>query len=60
MIEDRKWLRGVIGRPLAEVEREIIEATLLAFWGDKRRTAEILGISLKTLYNKLNAYKRAA
>ena len=26
--------------------------------GDKKRVAETLGISLKTLYNRLNAYKR--
>ena len=28
--------------------------------GDKRRAAEILGISLKTLYNKLRAYRGSA
>lgn len=45
-----------IGMPLAEAQREIILATLQHFRGNKRQTAEILGISLKTLYNRLRAY----
>jgi DNA-binding NtrC family response regulator len=31
-------------------------ATLTRFQGDKKRTAKVLGISLKTLYNRLHAY----
>jgi two-component system, NtrC family, response regulator AtoC len=46
------------GTPLAEVERRVILATLQQNGGDKRRTAEILGISLKTLYNRLKLYAR--
>jgi DNA-binding NtrC family response regulator len=38
------------------MERSLIEATLEYFQGNKRRAAEALGCSLKTLYNKLNAY----
>jgi DNA-binding NtrC family response regulator len=45
-----------IGTPLAEAQREIILATLHHFQGDKERTAHTLGISLKTLYNRLNEY----
>ena len=45
-----------VGMPLAEAQREIILATLNHFSGNKRQTAEILGISLKTLYNRLRAY----
>jgi DNA-binding NtrC family response regulator len=52
-------LRIAIGSRLAEVERSVIEATLGYFMGNKRRTAEVLGCSLKTLYNKLAAYDRA-
>ena len=38
----------------ADTQREIILATLAKFDGDKRQAAKALGISLKTLYNKLN------
>jgi DNA-binding NtrC family response regulator len=51
-------LRIPIGAKLADVERSVIEATLGHFMGNKRRTAEALGCSLKTLYNKLAAYER--
>jgi len=46
-----------VGTPIEEAERELILATLDHFNGDKPRTAETLGISLKTLYNRLNQYK---
>jgi DNA-binding NtrC family response regulator len=46
-----------IGTPLAEAHREIILATLSHFNGDKERAAAALGISLKTLYNRLNEYQ---
>jgi DNA-binding NtrC family response regulator len=43
---------------LAEVERRVILATLQRNGGDKRKTAAALGISLKTLYNRLKVYGR--
>ncbi len=46
------------GTPLAEVERRLILATLERYDGDKKRTADALGMSLKTLYNRLNLYRR--
>ncbi len=49
-------LAFAIGTPLSEAQRELISATLEYHGGDKRRAAETLGISLKTLYNRLNAY----
>ena len=45
-----------IGTSVAEAERRLILATLDFCRGDKRRAADILGISLKTLYNRLNLY----
>jgi len=45
-----------IGIPLAEIERQTIFATLEHFRGNKRRCAEVLGVSLKTLYNRLSEY----
>jgi DNA-binding NtrC family response regulator len=50
-------LRVPIGTPLAEMERQAIFATLDHCAGNKRRAAEILGVSLKTLYNRLAAYQ---
>ena len=49
-----------VGASIAEVERELMLATLRYHDGNKRKTAEVLGVSLKTLYNRLNAYKDEA
>ena len=49
-------LRVPVGTPLAEIERQAIYATLDLCEGNKRRCAEMLGVSLKTLYNRLNEY----
>ena len=46
-----------VGSSIAEVERRMILATLDALDGNKKRAAEMLGISLKTLYNRLNVYE---
>jgi DNA-binding NtrC family response regulator len=47
------------GLPLSEVERRGILATLRMVQGDKREAARRLGISLKTLYTRLKAFKAA-
>ena len=54
--DDRERLDIRVGSPIYDMERSLIEATLEYFQGNKRRAAEALGCSLKTLYNKLNAY----
>jgi transcriptional regulator with PAS, ATPase and Fis domain len=41
---------------LKDVEREVILKTLASMGNNKTRAAEVLGISLKTLHNKLNRY----
>ena len=48
-----------VGASIAQVEQQLILATMERCRGDKRRAAEILGISLKTLYNKLGSYDPA-
>jgi DNA-binding NtrC family response regulator len=48
------------GRAIRDVERDLILMTLKHFGGNKRATADTLGISLKTLYNRLAAYKSDA
>lgn len=56
---DRKKMQGVIpGKTIEEVERELITLTLAQVDGDKPRAAEMLGVSLKTLYNRLNTYEK--
>jgi DNA-binding NtrC family response regulator len=42
------------GLTVAEAEQQLIEVTLQHTNGNKTRAAELLGISLKTLHNKLN------
>ncbi|WP_153099908.1 sigma-54 interaction domain-containing protein [Paraburkholderia hayleyella] len=48
-----------VGTPLAEAQKQIILGTLKHCNGDKRRAAKTLGISLKTLYNRLSLYDQA-
>jgi DNA-binding NtrC family response regulator len=45
------------GMSIRDVEKNLIEKTLDHFGGNKKRTAEALGISLKTLYNRLRDYE---
>ena len=45
-----------VGCTIADAERRLILATLELMNGDKKKSAEALGISLKTLYNRLNVY----
>jgi len=49
-----------VGMSLEEVERMLIYATLEHHRGHKERTAAMLGISLKTLYNRLKEYAQEA
>jgi DNA-binding NtrC family response regulator len=45
-----------VGVPLRDVERELILRTLTSVNNNKTRAAELLGISLRTLHNKLARY----
>jgi len=53
---DQDGLGVRVGMSIAEAERRLILATLERHGGNKREVADVLGISLKTLYNRLNAY----
>ncbi len=44
------------GRTIEDVERELIKVTLVDVEGNKSLAAKMLGISIKTLYNRLHAY----
>ena len=45
-----------IGKTFWQIEKELLYATLDHNGGDKEKTSKMLGISLKTLYNRLHAY----
>jgi two-component system response regulator HydG len=55
---DPERLNIRVGSRIYDMERSLIEATLDYFKGNKRRAADALGCSLKTLYNKLNGYSQ--
>ena len=55
--EQENCLRIAVGTSLAEIERKAIYATLDLCDGNKRRCAGMLGVSLKTLYNRLAEYQ---
>ena len=49
-----------VGSTVAEAEKRLIQKTLEFTENNKTKAAEILGISLKTLHNKLNQYDAEA
>jgi len=55
-MSDPSALRITVGMSLDDVERALITATLQAVGGSKTEAARLLGISLKTMYNRLHAY----
>jgi DNA-binding NtrC family response regulator len=55
-VEDRDGVRFQIGTTVEEAEKGLILRTLQHTRNNKTRAAEILGISLKTLHNKLKEY----
>ena len=48
--------RSLVGRTVADVERDLILETLKHCLGNRTHAANILGISIRTLRNKLNEY----
>jgi len=58
--EDPDAVRLGVGTTVEEAERLLILKTLAATSNNKTRAAEILGISLKTLHNKLKEYGSVA
>jgi DNA-binding NtrC family response regulator len=49
-------VRIAVGDSLADVERRLILKTLRFARGNKKKTAELLKLSLKTIYNKIKEY----
>jgi DNA-binding NtrC family response regulator len=56
-VDEGDVLTVKLGTPIADVERRLIVATLKQHNGSKTKAAEALGISLKTLYNRLAEYQ---
>ncbi len=50
-------IAALVGRRMEEVERDLILETLGRCLGNRTRAAEILGISIRTLRNKLSEYR---
>ena len=48
--------RALVGRTVADVERDLILETLKHCLGNRTHAASVLGISIRTLRNKLNEY----
>jgi Fis family transcriptional regulator len=46
----------LVGLPIAEVERDLILATLRETGGNRTHAAAILGVAIRTLRNKIGAY----
>jgi DNA-binding NtrC family response regulator len=59
-LDDADSIRVGVGTTVGEAERLLILKTLESTNNNKTRAAEILGISLKTLHNKLKEYGSAA
>lgn len=50
-------IQHLIGRSLQDIEKEVILNTLAVYGDNRTKCAEILGISIRTLRNKLNEYQ---
>jgi len=46
-----------VGTSLADMEKRLILATLEQHGGNKRRAAQVLGVSVRTIYNRLRDYR---
>ena len=53
---DGEGVAGLVGRTVADVERDLIIDTLKHCLGNRTHAANILGISIRTLRNKLKQY----
>lgn len=47
---------ALVGLPMAEVEKSLILATLRQTAGNRTHAAQLLGISIRTMRNKLREY----
>jgi two-component system, repressor protein LuxO len=60
VVADTLTLDSLIGLPLAEAERRLIEATLAQYAGSIPKAARVLDVSPSTLYRKIEAWSAKA
>ncbi|AIL65724.1 Transcriptional regulatory protein ZraR [Rickettsiales bacterium Ac37b] len=58
VLEQRSLDNSLVGRTVDSVEKELIMSTLKHCLGNRTHAANILGISIRTLRNKLNTYSK--
>src|SRR5580704_2146675 len=49
-------VRCLVGHTVEEVERELILCSLSQFCGNRTWAAKVLGVSIRTMRNKINEY----
>jgi DNA-binding NtrC family response regulator len=52
----RRLARCLVGSPIREVERDLVLATLANTCGNRTESARLLGMSLRTLRNRITEY----
>jgi len=60
IVNDANAIRVGVGTTVGDAEKQLILKTLESTHNNKTRAAEVLGISLKTLHNKLKEYGQQA
>ena len=53
---DQAAVEQLVGLPVSDVERDLILATLRETGGNRTQAANLLGIAVRTLRNKINLY----
>lgn len=53
---DHAIVEQLVGLPVADVERDLILATLRETGGNRTHAANLLGIAIRTLRNKISVY----
>ena len=55
--ETDRTITFAVGTPMHEIERRMLFKTLAFFDNNKAKTAQALGVTTKTIYNRLTAYR---
>ena len=57
--ETANTITFVVGTPMHEIERRMLFKTLAYYDNNKAKTAQVLGITTKTIYNRLTSYQES-